>query len=133
MRLADKYGVTPRLLRKVLKLAGIDNTAELIQRYQSGELLSDIASSIRMHVFGLAKLFKANGHRVQRGPRIAPLTQKEISAALFGRQTINTAARSLCVHWETAKKLLIEFGFLSQKNADQGAPYTLELPFHNTS
>jgi len=130
-----KYGISPRLLRKVLELAVVDDIVELIQKNQSGEVLSEIAASICMHVTSLARLFKANGHQVQTVPRTPPLTQRQVVEAIFKRQTINTVARKLQLHWKTTKKLLVEFGFLSEKCAEAGAPYHLAIPkkFHLNS
>lgn len=116
-----------------MELAGIDYLRALFVRYDQGEQISDIASSIRMHPSNLSKQLRKAGYKVCRGRRRPTLTQTQISKAVLERTTINAVARKLEVHWETAKKVLVENGFLMKTDAEQGAPYSIPAAPFDTS
>ncbi|MCF2872894.1 hypothetical protein L0664_17645 [Octadecabacter sp. G9-8] len=133
LSLAQIHGVTPRLVRKIMELAGIDYLRALFVRYEQGEQISDIARSIRMHPSNLSKQLREAGYKICRGKRRPTLTQIQISKAVLERKTINAVARKLQVHWETAKKALVENGFLMKPDAEQGAPYSITASPFDTS
>lgn len=133
LSLARIHGVTPRFVRKIMELAGIDYLRALFVRYEHGEQISDIANSIRMHPSNLSKQLREAGYKICRGRRRPTLTQSQISKAVLERTTINAVARKLQVHWETAKKLLVENGFLMKTDAEQGAPYPISTAPFDTS
>jgi|GEM_PF-5979819 len=133
MRLAEIYGVTPRLLSKIMDMAGIDYLRALFDRHDQGERISDIAASIRMHPSNLSKLLRKAGYKCRREKRRQTLTQCQVSKALLERTAINAVARKLQVHWETAKKVLVENGFLMKTDAEQGAPYSISAAHFDTS
>lgn len=86
-----------------------------------------------MHPSTLSRKLKAAGYKIRRGPRRRLLTQCQISKAVFERTTINAIARQLKVRWETAKKVLVENGFLEKSDAEQGAPYSIATTPFDTS
>lgn len=133
LSLARIHGVTPRLIRKIMELAGIDYLSALFERHEKRERISDIAASIRMHTSTLSRQLRAAGYKICRGPRRRLLTQSQISKAVLERKTINAVARNLQIHWETAKKVLVENRFLSESVAEKGAPYSISAAPFDTS
>jgi len=132
-QLAATYRVSPRLIRKILSLAGVDYLKELHKRYQRNTKISDIATAIRMNPRHLAQQLKASGYAVRPGRRRPPMTQKQISEAVLKRQTIHSVAQNLLIHWETAKKVLVERRFLGAADAKRGAPYSIAVKPIDTS
>lgn len=116
-----------------MELAGIDYLRALFDRHERRERISDIAGSIRMHPSNLSKQLKEAGYKVVRGKRRPKLTQSQISKSVLERATINAIAPKLQVHWETAKKVLVEYGFLSESDAERGAPYSISAAPFDTS
>ncbi len=116
-----------------MELAGIDYLRALFVRYEQRERISDIAASIRMHPSNLSKKLREAGYKLCRGKRGPKPTQSQISRAVLERKTINAVARKLQVRWETAKKALVENGFLSETNAEKGAPYSISTAPFDTS
>ena len=133
LTLAANYGVTPCLIRKILDKVGVDYLKSLFVRYEQGERISGIASSIQMHPSNLSKQIRAAGYKIFRGKRRPKLTQSQISKAVLERATINAIAPKLQVHWETTKKVLVENGFLSKSDAENGAPYSIAAAPFDTS
>lgn len=131
---ADQSLVAGALNNLSIRLAALGRREEaLAESEEAVEIWRDVAASIRMHPSTLSRQLRAAGYKICRGPRRRLLTQSQISQAVLERKTINAVARKLQVHWETAKKVLVENRFLSESVAEKGAPYSISAAPFDTS
>jgi hypothetical protein len=60
----------------------------------------------------LARKFKDNGHIITRDPKRPQTTTSEIESAANPEAPVVSVAKQFSVHWQTARKILIDAGLL---------------------
>jgi hypothetical protein len=99
-------------IRRAFELVGIDYLKDLFVTWQTGSTCAQIAQKIGMKAQDLARKFKDNGHIITRGPKRPQATTSEIESAANPEAPVVSVAKKLSVHWQTARKILIEAGLL---------------------
>lgn len=108
--------ISTQAARKVLKLTKIDYLYELYGLYRRGVSCSKIASKNGMKRGTLSALFKQRGWPVAVGRSRRRVSQYQLMLEAMHRATINGVARSLRMHWATAKSLLCQQNLMTLKN-----------------
>lgn len=110
--LAERFGVSPVLVRKLLRLAEIDYVLDLYGQYETGKTCTEIARENGMKVATLTALFAARNLSVSRG-RKRPNIKMTAAARIWAVcRTINEFSQALDTHWTTASRILGDFGLI---------------------
>ncbi len=103
---AERLGINPLVVRRLLDLLGVDYVQRLYRQYQRGKTCSDIANANGMKPATLSKLFKERGFEVQRGVRRPKVPKHKLRRIWIETQVVNRVARKFKIHWKTALRLL---------------------------
>lgn len=104
-QLARHFGISPLLVRKLLRLTHIDYIRDLYNAYKGGCSCEELAKQNGMKPSTLSKLFKNSRLKVYPRHSRPKITRKKALAIWRWTGTINSFARKMGIHWQTALSL----------------------------
>lgn len=108
--LACHFGISPLLARKLLSIAGIDFVRDLYNKYLAQRCCSSLARQNGMKPATLSKLFKKKGLKVFPRHSRPAIPSRSLQEIWHQTKTINSFARALGVHWQTASNIHSDSG-----------------------
>lgn len=110
--LAERFGISPALVRKLLRLAKIDYVLDLYGQYETGKTCTEIARENGMKVATLTVLFAARNLSVSRGRKRPNIKMTAAARVWAVCRTINEFSKALDTHWTTGSRILGDFGLI---------------------
>lgn len=103
--LAEKYALTPKMAKTILKAYGISLDTVLARDWNSGMSLEQMSARHGAQPETISKWLKAAGVEIQPGNHKRGVDLDRLKQLSGKGGTYNRAARELGIHWQTVKRL----------------------------